>query len=284
MNTLKITSSLTMHNGSAIPLFGLGTYKAIDTIETAIKAAWDAGYRHLDTAAFYRNEKEIGRCIKKLNLPRDQLFVTSKLWYSEHGYDKAKAAFEQTLQKLDIGYLDLYLIHWPDANSGSDNPKVRRETWRALEDLYKEGKVKNIGVSNYTERHLEEMFVGKYKVDVPPMVNQFELHPKLTQKSLVAYCKNKNIVVESYSPFAKGELIGNVGLKKIGQKYGVSEAQVIVRWILQQDIVCIPKSDKPDRIVSNADVYKFELTEEDMNKIDGMNEDYHCTWDPTNVQ
>ncbi len=273
-----------MSSGFSIPLYGLGTYKAIDTIEPAIKTAYEIGIRHLDTAAFYKNEKQIGSAIRNLKIPREELFVTSKLWHSDHGYDNAKKAFATTLSNLGFEYLDLYLIHWPDAGVGSDNPRVRRETWKALEELQKEGKIRSIGVSNYNENHLKEMFEGQYKVDIPPAVNQFELHPKLTQTSLVKYCKDHNIVVESYSPFGKGALLKDPTLEKIANKYNVSIAQLIVRWILQQEIICIPKSDKPERIKQNADVYNFVISEEDMRQISSMNEDWHCTWNPISVQ
>jgi diketogulonate reductase-like aldo/keto reductase len=281
---LSIISQVYMHHNQSIPLLGLGTYKAIDTIETAIKTAWDAGYRHIDTATFYQNEKQIGDAIRKLGIPREELFVTSKLWHSNHGYENAIKAFNTTLSKLGFDYLDLYLIHWPDANAGANNPQVRRETWRALEDLHKQGKIKSIGVSNYTIHHLEEMIDGKYKVDTIPHVNQFELHPKLTQKPLVEYCKKHNIVVESYSPFGKGALFKNLALDNLAKKNGVTISQLIVRWVLQQGIICIPKSDKPERIRQNADVYNFEISDEDMQSISNLDEDWHCTWDPTNVE
>ena len=284
---LTINSFLTLSNGIKMPLLGLGTYKAIDTIENAIKAAYDAGYRHIDTAAFYQNEKQIGEAIRNLGIPRDQLFITSKLWYTEHGYEKTIAACNQTLKLLGMDYVDLYLVHWPGTQEdGPRNPIIRRDTWRAMEQLYNEGKCKAIGVSNYTVSHLKEMIEegSKYKVNIFPMVNQFELHPKLTQKELIQYCKSHNIIVESYSPFGKGKLISNPELSQLATKYKVSVAQLIIRWLLQQDIVAIPKSDKPNRIVDNANVYHFEISEEDMKQIDALNEDWHCTWNPYTIE
>lgn len=265
----------------------VGTYQisGASSIKQAILHAWNAGYRHIDTAKFYQNESEIGAAIKEL--PRDQLFITSKLWYSDHGYEKALAACTKTMQRLQVDYLDLYLVHWPGTdNDSSNNSAIRRETWRAMEQLYNTGKCKAIGVSNYTEYHLEQMLRSDspYKVQIKPMVNQFELHPLLTQKELIAYCNKHQIVVESYSPFAKGKLLGNAELVAIAKKYNKTVAQVIVRWVLQQGIVCIPKSEKKQRIEQNAQVYDFELAAEDVSKIDALNKNWHCTWDPQNVQ
>ncbi len=295
--SLSIKSFVTLHNGVHMPLLGLGTYKSIDTIQQAIQTAYfQCGIPHFDTAAFYQNEREIGNALKQLNIARQDVFLTSKLWYTEHGYDKATRAFNESIQKLGTEYLDLYLVHWPGTTGSDDggvsaNARLRRETWRALEDLYRAGKVKAIGVSNYTEKHLREMLDdgSEFKVDIAPMVNQFELHPLLTQKSLIRYCEQHRIVVESYSPFAKGKLLsGNTSengvLHQLATKYGVSVAQLIVRWTLQQGIVCIPKSDRPQRIASNANVFHFEISDEDMKKIDDMNQDYHCTWNPYEVE
>jgi len=284
---LSIKTVVQLHNGISMPLYGLGTYKSINTIEQAIQTAYfTCQMTHLDTAAFYQNEAEIGSAIKKLQIPRQNLFITSKLWYTEHGYEKTLAAFKQTIEKLDTDYLDLYLVHWPGTTDESNNAQLRRETWRAMEELYQQGKCKAIGVSNYTEKHLREMLDNDSpsKVNVVPMVNQFELHPKLTQKPLIQYCRDHGIVVESYSPFAKGKLLSDTKLQEIANKYQVNIPQLIIRWLLQQEIVCIPKSEKPERIIENANVFHFEISEEDMKRIDNMNEDFHCTWNPYEIE
>jgi diketogulonate reductase-like aldo/keto reductase len=209
---MKKIKSITLHNNTTIPIFGLGTYKLKgNELKDMIKYSISLGIRHFDTAKFYDNEKELGEALNESNIDRSELFITTKLWHADHGYDNAQKAFEKSLSLLNCKYIDLYLIHWPDANS-ENNQKIRGETWKALEELYEEGKIKSIGVSNYTIKHLKEM--EKY-AKIKPMVNQVEFHPRLFQKDLKEYCIKNNIVIEAYSSmnkiiiirFGKGKVI-----------------------------------------------------------------------------
>jgi diketogulonate reductase-like aldo/keto reductase len=287
MNKLSISSYALLHNGVKMPLLGLGTYKIREasSIDSVIKAAYEIGIKLIDTGSFYKNEKEIGDVIRKNGIPREDMFITSKLWFTDHGYQNTLDACNRSLKDLGMDYLDLFLVNWPGTeHDGPKNPQIRRETWRAMEQLYREKKCRAIGVSNYTIRHLKEMLESDNKVNIVPMVNQFELHPKLTQKPLIDYCRKHGIVVESYSPFGKGKLLTDPKLQQMAKKYKVSVAQLIVRWILQQGIVCIPKSDKIPHIQTNADVFYFEISDEDMHAIDEMNENWHCTWNPEDVE
>eukprot|EP01116_Phalansterium_solitarium_P013443 TRINITY_DN30809_c0_g1_i1.p1 TRINITY_DN30809_c0_g1~~TRINITY_DN30809_c0_g1_i1.p1 ORF type:complete len:291 (+),score=72.62 TRINITY_DN30809_c0_g1_i1:170-1042(+) len=285
-SSLSITSSAVLNSGGRMPLLGLGTYKTTDstTLHNVIDTAWKTGCRHIDTARFYENEKEIGEALKELKIPRDEIFLTTKLWISDHGYDKALAAFEASLRRLGTDYVDLYLIHWPGVSGLSDTDprqaELRRESWRALEKLHKDGKAKAIGVSNYTVRHLEQLLSH---ATVKPAVNQVEFHPKLYQKELLDFCRRTGIQLEAYSSFGKGKLLSDPKIGAIAKKYGKDAAQLLVRWVLQHDVVVIPKSSSVQRVVSNADVYDFAISDEDMAVLDGMNENWHCTWDPTSI-
>ncbi|MFC4810201.1 aldo/keto reductase [Paenibacillus sp. GCM10023250] len=274
----NLQAAVTLHNGVRMPGFGLGVFKVQEgeEIVQAVKAAIKHGYRSIDTAAIYGNEQGVGRGIREAlqenGLRREDLFVTSKVWNADQGYDRTIAAYEASLDKLGLDYLDLYLIHWPVKDKF-------RETWRALETLYKEGRVKAIGVSNFQIHHLEELMRG---ASVKPMVNQVELHPRLTQKELLRFSQAQGIQLEAWSPLMQGELLDNETLKAIGAKYGKSVAQVILRWDIQSGIVTIPKSTKEHRIVENAAIYDFELTAEDMAAIDALNEDRRVGPDPDN--
>ncbi|SFJ22012.1 Aldo/keto reductase [Paenibacillus sp. UNC496MF] len=276
LNHLQDTVAL--HNGVRMPGFGLGVFKVREGEELveAVKAAIKHGYRSIDTAAIYGNEQGVGRGIREAlrenGLRREDLFVTSKVWNADQGYDLAIVAYEASLNKLGLDYLDLYLVHWPVKDKFN-------ETWRALETLYKEGRVKAIGVSNFHIHHLEELMQG---ASVKPMVNQVELHPRLTQKELLRFAQAQGIRLEAWSPLMQGELLDNGTLKAIGAKYGKTAAQVILRWDIQNGIVTIPKSTKEHRIVENAAIYDFELTEEDMTAIDALNEDRRVGPDPDN--
>ncbi|WP_144526486.1 aldo/keto reductase [Peribacillus simplex] len=274
----NLQDTTTLHNGVKMPWFGLGVFKVEEGPElvNAVKVAIKHGYRSIDTAAIYENEEGVGQGIregiKEAGISREDLFVTSKVWNADLGYESAIAAYEKSLKKLGLEYLDLYLIHWPVEGK-------YKEAWRALETLYKEGKVKAIGVSNFQIHHLKDLMEG---AEVKPMVNQVECHPRLTQKEVQAFCKEQGIQLEAWSPLMQGELLDNDVLQAIAAKHGKSVAQVILRWDIQNGIVTIPKSTKEHRIVENSSIFDFELTEEEMNQIDGLNQNHRVGPDPDN--
>ncbi|AOH56209.1 glyoxal reductase [Peribacillus muralis] len=274
----NLQDTTTLHNGVDMPWFGLGVFKVEEGPElvNAVKSAIKHGYRSIDTAAIYQNEEGVGQGIreglKEAGITREDLFVTSKVWNADLGYESTLAAYEKSLTKLGLEYLDLYLIHWPVEGK-------YKEAWRALETLYKEGKVKAIGVSNFQIHHLEAVMK---EANVKPMVNQVECHPRLTQKELQAFCKEQGIQLEAWSPLMQGELLDNETLQAIATKHGKSVAQVILRWDLQNGIVTIPKSTKEHRIVENSSVFDFELTDGEMTQIDGLNQNHRVGPDPDN--
>ncbi|SDX12134.1 Aldo/keto reductase [Marininema mesophilum] len=273
-----LQDTTTLHNGVKMPWFGLGVFKVEEgpELENAVKMAIKHGYRSIDTAAIYENEEGVGRGIreglKEAGIPREELFVTSKVWNTELGYESTLAAYETSLQKLGLEYLDLFLVHWPVEGKYKDS-------WRALETLYKEGRVRAIGVSNFHTHHLDELLKD---AELKPMVNQVEFHPRLTQKELRDYCKEQGIQFEAWSPLMQGELLDNPSLQEIAQKHHKSIAQVILRWDLQNGVVTIPKSTKEHRIVENTAVFDFELTTEEMAQIEGLNENHRVGPDPDN--
>ncbi|MCC2462831.1 aldo/keto reductase [Bacillus mobilis] len=273
-----LQSTTTLHNGVEMPWFGLGVFKVEDGPELveAVKSAIKAGYRSIDTAAIYGNEKAVGEGIragiKEAGISREDLFITSKVWNSDQGYETTLAAYEESLKKLELDYLDLYLVHWPVEGK-------YKESWRALETLYKEERVRAIGVSNFQIHHLQDVLAG---AEMKPMINQVEYHPRLTQKELQAFCKEQGIQMEAWSPLMQGQLLDNETLQEIADKYGKTTAQIILRWDLQNEVVTIPKSTKEHRIVANADIFNFELTKEDMEKIDALNENHRVGPDPDN--
>ncbi|CAH0197709.1 MULTISPECIES: aldo/keto reductase [Bacillaceae] len=274
----NLQDTTTLHNGVKMPWFGLGVFKVEEGPElvNAVKVAIKHGYRSIDTAAIYENEEGVGQGIreglKEAGISREELFVTSKVWNADLGYESTIAAYEKSLKKLGLEYLDLYLIHWPVEGK-------YKEAWRALETLYKEGKVKAIGVSNFQIHHLKDLMED---AEVKPMVNQVECHPRLTQKEVQAFCKEQGIQLEAWSPLMQGELLDNEVLQAIATNHGKSVAQVILRWDLQNGIVTIPKSTKEHRIVENSTVFDFELTEEEMKQIDGLNQNHRVGPDPDN--
>lgn len=255
----------TLHNGVKMPWLGLGVFQVQEGQEVmdSVKAAIKAGYRSIDTAAIYKNEEGVGQAIKECGVPREELFITTKLWNSEQGYESTLQAYEESMEKLGLDYLDLYLIHWPVPAKGK-----YKETWKAFEKLYKEGRVRAIGVSNFQVHHLEDLMKD---AEIKPMVNQVEYHPRLTQAELLTYCKNNHIQLEAWSPLMQGGLLDNPMLQEIAEKYNKSTAQVILRWDLQNGVVTIPKSIKEHRIIENADVFDFELTSEEMAQIHALN-------------
>ena len=262
---------VTLNNGVKMPQFGLGVWQSPvgEATKNAVTWALQAGYRHIDTAAIYKNEADVGAGIRASGVPREQIFVTTKLWNADQGYESTLAAFEESRKKLGLDYVDLYLIHWPRGNAiVAKEGKKYLDSWRAFEKLYAEKKVRAIGVSNFNIHHLEDIFA---MCNVAPMVNQIELHPLNNQQKLRQYCKEHGIQVEACSPLGGGQLLLDNKLASIPEKYHRTVAQVILRWELQHNIVVIPKSVRRERIESNANVFDFELSAEDMAQIDAMN-------------
>jgi diketogulonate reductase-like aldo/keto reductase len=277
--------TLSLRSGYSIPAVGLGTYQMKGAAcFKAVQAALEVGYRHIDTARFYQNEADIARAM--MDVDRSQIFLTSKIATQDHGYDEAYAAGQEYLRLLKVDYLDLLLIHWPGAPGASPTAKanrtVRHETWRAMEKLVEEGKVRSIGVSNFLEKHLRPLLD---ECVIPPAVNQFEYHPLCQNSSLVSFCKENDIVVEAYSSLARGhlELFDNPRIQAIADLHSVSIAQVLLRWALQQDIVVIPKSKDPDRVRSNAELGHFELSRAEMEYLSSLDQGLHTCWNPSSV-
>lgn len=252
---------VTLHNGVKIPQLGFGVYLVPnEDMAEVMKHAFNTGYRHIDTAQYYKNESGLGEAIKASNIDREDLFITTKVWNSHHGYDKTLEAFEESLKRLQLDYIDLYLVHWPC-------PKFDKyvETYKALETLYKEKKVRAIGVCNFDIEHLERLFE---ECEIKPMVNQIECHPYYQQKEMKQFCKKHHIYVESWSPLYRGgEVLEDETIQSLAKKYNKSPAQIILRWHLQEDSIVIPKSVTPERIRENFDVFDFTLSDEDMNLI-----------------
>ncbi|MGN7296304.1 aldo/keto reductase [Ferdinandcohnia sp. SAFN-114] len=273
-----LQDTTTLHNGVKMPWFGIGVFKVeegpelINSVKTAIKN----GYRSVDTAAIYGNEEGVGKGIqeglKEAQISREELFVTSKVWNADLGYESTLAAYETSIKKLGLEYLDLYLIHWPVEGKF-------KEAWRALETLYKEGRIKAIGVSNFQIHHLEEFMKD---AEIKPMINQVEYHPRLSQNDLHEFCKRNGIQLEAWSPLMQGQLLDNDILHEIARKHNKSVAQIILRWDLQNEVVTIPKSTKEHRIIENANVFDFELTNEEMDVIHGLNQNLRVGPDPDN--
>lgn len=268
---LKIDTTVKLHNGIEMPIFGLGTWalRGRECIQAVIWAI-EMGYRLIDTAALYGNEGEIGKAIENSKIPREDLFITSKVWNSDQGYDNTLKAFEKSLKRINLSYLDLYLIHWPVSG-------LRNDTWKALEKIYENGRVRAIGISNFTIRHIDELL---NKTSIIPMVNQVEFSPFLYQKKLLEYCNSKNIQLEAYSPLTRGRRFSDSTLKSLSLKYNKSVPQILIRWALQHKIVEIPKSGNKQHLKENADVFDFELVTSDMDQIDGLDEDLRIVEDP----
>ncbi|MGZ9272240.1 MAG: aldo/keto reductase [Candidatus Binatia bacterium] len=279
-----IDSKIKLNDDYAIPRLGLGVWliSSGKSCESAVRAALDAGYRHIDTAAFYGNEESVGKAVRDSGIPRGEIYLTTKLWNSDHG--NPVRALERSLGKLKMDYVDLYLIHYPVPE--------RLRSWRVLEGLRAGGKARSIGVSNFTIGHLTELLANSETV---PAVDQVELHPYLSQRELLDFCHKKNIVIEAYSPLTHGERLNDAKLVAMARKYatvnskssqstgGKSTAQILIRWALQHDVVVIPKSAKRERIIEDADVFDFAISAEDMRTLDGFNENLRTCWDPTHA-
>ncbi|KPB03150.1 aldo/keto reductase [Bacillus sp. CHD6a] len=270
----SLASTTTLHNGVEMPWFGLGVFKVEEgqEVESSVKIAIHAGYKSIDTAAIYKNEEGVGKGIRESDVPREELFITTKVWNADQGYESTLKAFDESMEKLGLEYLDLYLVHWPVKGKYV-------ETWKALEKLYKDGKVRAIGVSNFQIHHLQDILDV---AEVKPMVNQVEYHPKLSQVELLNFCKENGIQMEAWSPLMQGQLLDNDVLKDIAAAHNKSVAQVILRWDLQNGVVTIPKSVKEHRIKENADIFDFELSEDEMQRIHALNEDKRVGPDPDN--
>ncbi|MEF9951775.1 MAG: aldo/keto reductase [Clostridium sp.] len=258
---LNITSYTTLNNGVKMPILGFGTYKVDNgnTVIQSVKEALNIGYRSIDTASFYNNEEGVGIALKESGLKREEIFLTSKVWNSDQGYEKTLDAFHRTLKNLQTTYLDLYLIHWPTPLFG--------ETWRALEELYRNGYIRSIGVSNFTIDHLKSLLET---AEIPPMVNQVEFHPLLVQNELIEFCKNQSIQLEAWSPLMRGRVFDIPLLQDLAKKYNKTISQIVLRWDIQMGVVTIPKSTTPERIIENSSIFDFELSNEDVLKIQNL--------------
>lgn len=286
MNNIKL------HNGLDIPNIGFGVFrvKEGEEVESAVIAAIHAGYRHIDTAMIYKNEEGVGTAIKNCGIPRDQLFVTTKLWNLDQGYESTLKAIDASLSKLELDYVDLYLVHWPTASADSNEDgssyqsiDKRKETWKAMEEIYKSGKAKAVGVSNYTISHLEEM---KSYATILPMVNQVEFHPFLYQKDLLDYCNQNHIVVEAHSPLAPAvdpKSVGheNIKIEEIAKKHNKTKTQILIRWAIEHGVIPLPKSVHIERIKENLNVFDFSLDADDMSLLDSMNINLRVRRDPS---
>lgn len=272
-----LTDATTLHNGVKMPWLGLGVWMAADgeEVQRAVRWAIEIGYRHIDTAAVYRNEVGVGQAIKDSGIARDELFVTTKVWNANQGYETTLAAFDESMKKLQLDYLDLYLIHWAV-------PGKYLETWRALEKLYRDGRVRAIGVANFMPEHLQDVMDHS---EVKPMVDQVEFHPLLTQRPLLEFCRANQIQLEAWSPlFRGGEVLSDPAIVEIAKKHGKTPAQVILRWDLQQEVITIPKSVHKERIQENSEVFDFTLSAEEMDRIAALDANRRAIdYDPYNV-
>jgi diketogulonate reductase-like aldo/keto reductase len=270
---MDIASTLALNNGVEIPRFGLGVWqaKAGSEVRDAVRWALEAGYRHVDTARIYGNEGDVGAVLREGIVAREEVFVTTKLWNGDQGYATTKDALDASLRDLGLEYVDLYLMHWPVEDK-------RLESWRAMEELLAAGKARAIGVSNFLERHLDELLEHAVVV---PAVDQVEFSPYLYQHELLEYCRDRGIQLEAYSPLTRGRRLDDPSLKKVAVSYGKSPAQVLIRWALQHDLVVIPKSVTQERVRENADVFDFELDPDHMAALDALDEGRHFAWDPT---
>ena len=275
-----------LNNGYEIPSIGLGTYRSTDPLECecAIIRALDNGYRHIDTSPLYMNEAIIGESIKKSGVKREEIFITSKLWNTEHTYEKTMKAFMKTCDDLQTDYLDLYLIHWPRPIAFRDEwEQANAEVWRAFEELYSAGRIKAIGLSNFLPKHIEALLKT---AKIKPMVNQIEMHPGLCRKDVVDYCRDRAILVEAWAPFAVGETFKIPELQVLAEKYSRPISQIVLRWFIQNSVVPLPKSVTTARIKENIDIYDFSLSDEDMaiiNNISGDDRQFQVRHDSDNI-
>ncbi len=257
-----IASKVKLYNGVEMPWLGLGVYKSKEgeEVENAVKCALETGYRSIDTAAIYANEYGVGKAIRESGVPRCEIFLTTKIWNADQGYQSTFRAFEESLEKLQTDYVDLYLIHWPKG-------ELSIETWKAMEKLYEQGRIRAIGVSNFLVHHLEYLLSNSR---IKPMVDQVEFHPELVQPELLKFCKEHQIQSEAWTPIMRGKVNNIPVFLELAAKYQKSPVQIVLRWDLQKGVVTIPKSVTPERIRHNADIFDFELSSEDVEKIDKL--------------
>ena len=263
-----------LNNGHKMPWLGFGVLEMNDgqEVELAISYALEAGYRNIDTATVYRNERGVGKAIRESSIPRDDIFLTTKVWNSDQREKRTMAAFEESLNRLGTDYVDLYLVHWPVKG-------CYQETWKVLEEIYHSSRAKSIGVSNFMIHHLEDLLSNS---QVVPAVNQVEFHPFLVQPDLLKFCQEYQIQVEAWSPLMQGQIVNVASIQKIGEKYNKTPAQIVLRWNLQHKVVTIPKSVNPNRIVENSQIFDFELSQADMNALDALDEGKRIGPDPDN--
>ncbi|HEY3372717.1 MAG TPA: aldo/keto reductase [Prolixibacteraceae bacterium] len=260
---MALTSSVKLSNGVKMPWLGLGVFqsKEGEEVERAVQCALETGYRSIDTAAMYQNERGVGKAILQSGVPREEIFLTTKIWNSDQGYQSTFRAFEQSLEKLQTNYLDLYLIHWPKGERSV-------ETWKAMVELYEKGRIRAIGVSNFLISHLEHLM--EHAPGIKPMVNQVEFHPRLIQPELLKFCQDHQIQPEAWTPIMRGIVNDIPVLQSLSLKYQKSPVQIVLRWDLQKGVVTIPKSVTPERIIHNSQIFDFELSAEDMDRIDHL--------------
>ena len=272
MKTQTLTSGVKLSNGVEMPWLGLGIHriKEGDDVENAVRFALETGYRSFDTASFYQNEQGLGKAIRASGIPREEIFLTTKVWNSDQGYLSTFRAFEKSLEKLQTDYLDLYLIHWP-------HNFLTFETWKAMEELYEKGRVRAIGVSNFLVRHLQSLME---KSLITPMINQFEFHPELVQPELLQFCHENQIQPEAWRPIMKGKVNDLPLLQELSSKYQKSPVQIVLRWDIQKGVITIPKSATPERIRHNAEIFDFEISQKDMAKIDSLDKFARLGEDP----
>ncbi|MFB5189386.1 aldo/keto reductase [Alicyclobacillus fastidiosus] len=268
----QISQTTKLNNGVEMPWFGLGVYKAQagSEVEQAIHNALEIGYRHVDTAALYENEESVGEAIRTSGLKREDVFVTTKLWNTEQGYESTLKAFETSRQKLKFDYIDLYLIHWPGKDKFVD-------TWKAFEKLYRDGYIRAIGVSNFKVHHLQTLLE---QAEIRPTVNQVEYHPRLTQEPLKAFCESQQIQLEAWAPLMRGKVLDDPVILDIAAKYGKTPSQIVLRWDLDTKVITIPKSVHRNRIEENAGIFDFQLDETDLKRIGQLNKDERTGPDP----
>lgn len=272
--TNNITDSATLNNGVQMPWLGFGVFQMDDgnEVEGAVQAALDVGYRSIDTAAVYRNERGTGAAIRNSDVPREEIFLTTKVWNSEQRNGRVLAAFEESLERLGTDYVDLYLVHWPVAGH-------YQATWKVMEEIYRSGRAKAIGVSNFQINHLKDILAD---CEVVPAVNQIEYHPYLGQVELLQLCNDNGIIVEAWSPLMQGHIVNVPLANALGEKYGKTAAQIALRWNLQHGVITIPKSSRPSRIAENADIFDFEISAEDMQQLDALDQGKRFGPDPNN--
>lgn len=278
-----IASGFKLSNGVTMPCIGLGTWQVPDddVLVKAIHSAVNLGYRHIDTAHIYGNERSVGVAVRTCGVPRSKLFVTSKLWNTDRGYKETLEAFERTMDALQIGYLDLFLMHWPAARGEAMTwQSINSGTWRAMEEIYCRGRVRAIGVSNFLVHHLVPLLA---RAEVVPMVNQIEFHPGYMQKATFDFCRSHGIQVEAWSPLGRGALIHHPVLVELAQQHGVTTAQIALRWCLQHGVAAVPKSLNPERQKQNAELFSFNLTPEEMERLDNLPQACFSGLDPDHV-